>query len=297
MLGARRRVGLREERARPRAPRPRAADRRRARRAHPLGGRRPRRAAGARDARRARQPHRDDLPGPDDEPEPVPAHRRAARRGRARCTCGIRREAAPRARARSSSASASPTPSAACERPARALGRHAPARDARDGAPLRARAPIADEPTTALDVTIQAQILDLLRELQRERGLAIIFITHDLGVVAGLCDRVAVMYAGRIVEEAPAAALFARPAHPYTAGAARVPAARRRAARAPAREHPGPAAAPLRAGRTECAFAPRCPLRHAACRVGRAAARALGRRAPAPLRAPARRALGRRADD
>jgi oligopeptide transport system ATP-binding protein len=75
---------------------------------------------------------------------------------------------------------------------------------------------VADEPTTALDVTTQAQILALLRELQRERGLAVLFITHDLAVAAGLCDRVAVMYAGRLVEEAPAAALFARPGHPYT---------------------------------------------------------------------------------
>ena len=75
---------------------------------------------------------------------------------------------------------------------------------------------IADEPTTALDVTIQAQILELLNELREERGMAIIFITHDLGVVAGMCDRVLVMYAGRIVEEAPTKELFATPHHPYT---------------------------------------------------------------------------------
>jgi oligopeptide transport system ATP-binding protein len=75
---------------------------------------------------------------------------------------------------------------------------------------------IADEPTTALDVTVQAQILELIRRLQRERGMAVIFITHDLGVVAGLCDRVQVMYAGRIVETASTADLFARPQHPYT---------------------------------------------------------------------------------
>jgi oligopeptide transport system ATP-binding protein len=76
---------------------------------------------------------------------------------------------------------------------------------------------IADEPTTALDVTIQAQILELLADLRRERGMAIILITHDLGVVAGTCDRVLVMYAGRVVEEAPTRDLFAKPAHPYTA--------------------------------------------------------------------------------
>jgi oligopeptide/dipeptide ABC transporter ATP-binding protein len=75
---------------------------------------------------------------------------------------------------------------------------------------------LADEPTTALDVTIQAEILALLRELRSERGLGVLFITHDLGVVAGLCDRVVVMYAGRAVEVAPVADLFARPQHPYT---------------------------------------------------------------------------------
>jgi oligopeptide/dipeptide ABC transporter ATP-binding protein len=77
---------------------------------------------------------------------------------------------------------------------------------------------IADEPTTALDVTIQAQILELIAELQERLGLAVLLITHDLGVVAGLCDRVAVMYAGKLVEMGPAADLFARPRHPYTAG-------------------------------------------------------------------------------
>ena len=77
---------------------------------------------------------------------------------------------------------------------------------------------IADEPTTALDVTIQAQILELLRDLQRETGMAILFITHDLGVIAELCSRVVVMYAGRIAEQASAPALFANPRHPYTRG-------------------------------------------------------------------------------
>lgn len=77
---------------------------------------------------------------------------------------------------------------------------------------------VADEPTTALDVTIQAQILELIAELQQRLGLAVLLITHDLGVVAGVCDRVAVMYAGRIVEDAPAVDLYATPAHPYSAG-------------------------------------------------------------------------------
>jgi oligopeptide transport system ATP-binding protein len=75
---------------------------------------------------------------------------------------------------------------------------------------------IADEPTTALDVTVQAQILDLIKSLQRELGMAVIFITHDLAVVSGLCDRVQVMYAGRIVETADTRSLFTEPKHPYT---------------------------------------------------------------------------------
>ena len=77
---------------------------------------------------------------------------------------------------------------------------------------------IADEPTTALDVTIQAQILDLLQKLQRGRGMGILFVTHNLGVVAEIADRVIVMYAGRIVESGPVAEVFARPQHPYTKG-------------------------------------------------------------------------------
>src|SRR6185436_6360200 len=77
---------------------------------------------------------------------------------------------------------------------------------------------IADEPTTALDVTIQAQIMELLASLQKRLGLAVLLITHDLGVVAEFCERVIVMYTGRVVEEAPVLDLFARPAHPYTRG-------------------------------------------------------------------------------
>jgi len=77
---------------------------------------------------------------------------------------------------------------------------------------------IADEPTTALDVTIQAQILDLLSELRRRRGMGILLVTHDLGVVAEVCDRVAVMYAGQVVEEGPVEGLFRDPRHPYTRG-------------------------------------------------------------------------------
>jgi peptide/nickel transport system ATP-binding protein len=77
---------------------------------------------------------------------------------------------------------------------------------------------IADEPTTALDVTVQAQILALMARLQRELGMAIVIITHDLGVVAEMADEIAVMYAGRIVERGPASAIFSQPQHPYTWG-------------------------------------------------------------------------------
>ena len=115
---------------------------------------------------------------------------------------------------------------------------------------------IADEPTTALDVTVQAQILDLIARLRRDLGMAVLLITHDLGVVAEFCDRVAVMYAGRIVEEAPAAALFAAPRHRYTEALLRsMP-----AANAPGRELPSiPGSVPPPAARgAGCIFAPRC---------------------------------------
>lgn len=121
---------------------------------------------------------------------------------------------------------------------------------------------IADEPTTALDVSIQAQILDLLKSLQRELGLSVLFITHNMGVVAELCDRVAVMYSGQVVEHGTAVEVFAQPRHPYTRG---LLAAMPRVDRAhelswvkgappdPHRRPPG------------CFFAPRCELHVPAC--------------------------------
>jgi oligopeptide/dipeptide ABC transporter ATP-binding protein len=126
---------------------------------------------------------------------------------------------------------------------------------------------IADEPTTALDVTIQAQILELLLELRRERGLAIILVTHDLGVVASVCDRVLVMYAGRIVESAPARELFRNPLHPYTQALLRsLP--RVDGAEGEMLESIPGMPPRLDGGRfTECAFAPRCRYVHDACRV------------------------------
>ncbi|NVJ18790.1 ABC transporter ATP-binding protein, partial [Myxococcus sp. AM010] len=121
---------------------------------------------------------------------------------------------------------------------------------------------IADEPTTALDVTIQAQILDLLARLQAERGMAVLLITHDLGVVAESCDAVVVMYAGRVMERAPVSALFAWPAHPYTAGLLRSLPSRRDVGGAPAsrarlRAIPG-RVPPLRQLPAGCAFRERC---------------------------------------
>jgi oligopeptide/dipeptide ABC transporter ATP-binding protein len=119
---------------------------------------------------------------------------------------------------------------------------------------------IADEPTTALDVTVQAQILEVLDRLRTARGMAVLLITHDLGVVAGRADRVAVMYAGQIVEEATTRELFARPAHPYTQGLfASVPriGGERRRLTPIAGTVPPPSAWP-----SGCRFRTRCPIVH-----------------------------------
>ena len=124
---------------------------------------------------------------------------------------------------------------------------------------------IADEPTTALDVTVQAEVLSLLDDLRREMGLALLLITHDLGLVSGHCERMAVMYAGRIVESGPTAAVLARPGHPYTAAllATRPTLAGPRPARLPTigGSPPDPARRP-----PGCAFAPRCDRVMRACR-------------------------------
>ena len=125
---------------------------------------------------------------------------------------------------------------------------------------------VADEPTTALDATIQAQILDLLRRLQQETGMALVLISHDLGVVAEMCSRVGVMYAGRIVEQAASDELFARPAHPYTRGLLGalpdMDGPRRRLDAIPGGV-PEPWNLP-----PGCAFAPRCTQAVSACNAG-----------------------------
>jgi oligopeptide/dipeptide ABC transporter ATP-binding protein len=122
---------------------------------------------------------------------------------------------------------------------------------------------LADEPTTALDVTIQAQVLGLLADLRAKHGMAVLFITHNLGVVAQIADRVAVMYAGEIVEQGPVGAIFARPAHPYTralfSAIPRLDAAEQVLSAIPGR------VPPLDAMPTGCRFAPRCPLARTGC--------------------------------
>jgi oligopeptide transport system ATP-binding protein len=127
---------------------------------------------------------------------------------------------------------------------------------------------LADEPTTALDVTIQAQILELMRGAMRERNTAVLLITHDLGVVAGICDRIIVMYAGAIIEQAPRRELFYQPRHPYTMGLLRsVPRLdRERSRRLPQIEGVPPDLARLPKG---CSFQARCPFVGEICRVER----------------------------
>lgn len=131
---------------------------------------------------------------------------------------------------------------------------------------------IADEPTTALDVTVQKQILDLLDRLRRELKLGLLFITHDLGVVSQVADRVAVMYAGRIIEEGPAREVLARPRHPYTQGLLKASPTLERGALTPI-----PGAVPqLAALPPGCAFEPRCELRRAECAAAIPALRIIG---------------------
>src|SRR5439155_14033103 len=121
---------------------------------------------------------------------------------------------------------------------------------------------IADEPTTALDVTIQAEILDLLREMKEKFDLALLLITHDLGVVAGHVDRLAVMYSGRIVEEGPVRRIFSEPAHPYTRGLLASIPGRTPGKRLASIEGAVPNLAGLPPG---CSFEPRCPFRFDKC--------------------------------
>ena len=137
---------------------------------------------------------------------------------------------------------------------------------------------IADEPTTALDVTIQAQILELVKELRRKLGMAIIWITHDLGVIAGIADRVMVMYGGQVVEQAPVKDLFANPQHPYTRALLQtIPRITgERSERLKVIEGQPPI---LTAALTACPFRARCEHRHDACDASNPARRAVDGRA------------------
>jgi oligopeptide transport system ATP-binding protein len=134
---------------------------------------------------------------------------------------------------------------------------------------------IADEPTTALDVTVQAQIIDLLRAMREEVGMALVLVSHDLSVVAGLADRILVMYAGRIVESAPAAGLFRHPRHPYTAELLKcIPSlSGPRLERLPTLPGQPPQPGESLEG---CAFAPRCPRAVQRCRTERPALEGVG---------------------
>jgi peptide/nickel transport system permease protein len=146
---------------------------------------------------------------------------------------------------------------------------------------------IADEPTTMLDVTIQAQILEVLRNLQRDRGMSMLFITHDLGVVAELCDRVIVMYAGRVVEQAPTTELLRQPLHPVHGSIAQEHATRGRCRWRLTTTDRGLAASPDGQALTECAFAPRCLRQRPGCWQGEPALEPAGeqrlRRCIAPI--------------
>ena len=133
---------------------------------------------------------------------------------------------------------------------------------------------IADEPTTALDVTIQAQILDLLRHLKKQLSMAVLLITHDLGVVAETAERVVVMYAGKVVEEAPVRTLFHAPRHPYTEGLLRsIPRLDERRESLPVIEGMVPNLLDLPSG---CRFHPRCPRAERRCREEAPALRSFG---------------------
>ena len=124
---------------------------------------------------------------------------------------------------------------------------------------------IADEPTTALDVTIQAQIIEIVRDLRTKLGTALIWITHDLGVIAGLADRVLVMYAGQIVEEAPVNELYARPQHPYTEGLlASVPRLDQKGHELSSIEGQPPS---MYRSPSSCSFSPRCPYAFERCAI------------------------------
>lgn len=132
---------------------------------------------------------------------------------------------------------------------------------------------IADEPTTALDVTIQAQVLDLMRDLQKEMGSSILFITHDLGVIREMCDRVIVMYCGEVMEQATVGTLFSEPGHPYTQGLLSTLPRYGQSGKLPTIEGMVPPAGEFPEG---CVFSPRCPYATDRCRAEKPGMYAVG---------------------
>ena len=227
----------------------------------PLQGTRPRRALRAGDAQRARQRHRHGVPGADDVaqsrssrsarrwPRPIRIHRKVSKK-----------EAWKRAGEMLELVSIPDPIKRLDDYPHQLSGGMRQRVMIAMALSCDPELLIADEPTTALDVTIQAQIMELLASLQQRLGLAILLITHDLGVVAEFCERVIVMYTGRVVEESPVRDLFANPAHPYTRGLLKslpsVSAAPSAATRLPTIKGMVPPITNLPRG---CKFNPRCP--------------------------------------
>ncbi len=152
---------------------------------------------------------------------------------------------------------------------------------------------IADEPTTALDVSVQAQVIEVLKRMGRERGTSVLLITHDMGVIADAADRIAVMYAGRLVEIGPVRTILEHPSHPYTRGLmASIPSMRRRRVDLPQIEGAMPRLGAIPAG---CAFGPRCPDRLPRCATDRPRLMEAGASLAACWLVPGRQVLDRRA--
>ena len=219
----------------------------------------------ARDAPRARQAHRHDPAGPDGLAQPAVLHRQPGRRADARARRRQPRQRLATRRGLLKSVRIASPQTRVSQFPHEMSGGMRQRIVGAIGISCEPRLLIADEPTTSLDLTIQAQYLNLLRDLQREHGLALIFITHNLGIVAKMCDQLAVMYAGRVVEQGPVSRIFNAPAHPYTkALLGSIPRMTDNRQHLTAIEGQPPDLSSLPPG---CAFAPRCPMAFARCRA------------------------------
>ena len=212
------------------------------------------------------QAHRDDPAGPDGLAEPAVHDRRPGRRAApgARGRVARRRPGAARVELLKSVRIPSPE-TRVTQYPHEMSGGMRQRIVGAIGISCEPRLLIADEPTTSLDLTIQAQYLALLRDLQREHGLALIFITHNLGIVAKMCDQLAVMYAGRVVESGPVSQIFNNPTHPYTEALLNsIPRMTDNRQRLTAIDGQPPDLSSLPPG---CSFAPRCPEAFDRCRA------------------------------